>query len=252
MVDTPKEVSKMVLTDPKRSYAEALFELHPTFIPTQALYLDLEGSGGGSEEILSVYWPFLPTDQRFSWLKRTATTEIDLLSINELVQRIGADRAKSVVVFSGGQPSPAEKDRVVDLLGEDPFPDSKWINLHYVLRQCRDIRASIREHRYVWHHTDRSRIRYSLEALEFEFDIVRPPSLRSHNNRYRDLNGQPGEMEVLAIAQRVKAGTAARDEECSLREYCEADVRSMWEITYRCERLLYSREARQSRRRLNS
>lgn len=134
---TPKEVSKMVPTDPKRSYAEALFELHPTFIPTQALYLDLEGSGGGSEEILSVYWPFLPSDKRFSWLKRTATTEIDLLSINELVSGIGADRVKSVVVFSGGQPSPDERDRVIDLLGKDPFPDSEWINLHYVLRQCR-------------------------------------------------------------------------------------------------------------------
>lgn len=102
MVDPPKEVSKMVPTDPKRSYVKALFELHPTVIPTQALCLDLEGSGGGSEEILSVYWPFLPSDQRFSWLKRTATTEIDLLSINELVQRIGADRAKSLDALSFG------------------------------------------------------------------------------------------------------------------------------------------------------
>lgn len=239
-------------TDPKTSYAEALFKLHPTFIPTQALYLDLEGSGEGSEEILSVYWPFLPTNQRFSWLKRTATTEIDLLGINELIQRIGAGRAKWVVVFSAGQPSPAERDRVADLLGKDPFPDAEWVNLHYVLRQSRDIRTSIREHRYVWHHTDQSRVRYSLEALELEFDIVRSTSLRSHNNRYRDLNGQPGEMEVLAIAQRVREGSSAKDEEWSLREYCEADVRNMWEIANTCERLLYSREARQSRRRLNS
>ena len=59
-------------------------------------------------------------------------------------------------------------------------------------------------------------------------------------------------MEVLAIAQRVKEGSAAIDEERSLRDYCEADVRNMWDIAYTCERLLYSREERQSRRRLHS
>ena len=178
--------------DPKSSYAEVLFKLHPTFLPTQALYIDLEGRQKGSEDILSVYWPFLAGSQRFSWLRRTTTIEIDVRNFDDLVQRIGADRAKWIVVFSAGQPSPQELDRVVDLLGKDPFPDSEWINLHYVLRNCRNIRTSISEHRYVWYHTDKSQTRLSLEALELEFDLSRPIGLRAHSNCYRDLNGEPG------------------------------------------------------------
>lgn len=187
----------MTPDDPKRSFAEKLFELHPTLLPTQALYLDLEGSGGGPEEILSLYWPRLPGQQRFSWLVRAPSSEIDQGGFRDLIEKIGAESPKWIVVFSGGQASPDERVRVVDLLGQDPFPESEWINLHYALRRCRDMRLAIREHRYVWNTGNRTLVGYSLEALEWEFGIERPRNLRGNNNGYRDLNGDAGEWRHL-------------------------------------------------------
>jgi len=44
----------------------------------------------------------------------------------------------------------------------------------------------------------------------------------------------------------TREGSASEKETRSLREYCESDVRSMFEIAHTCERLIYSREERQS------
>jgi hypothetical protein len=170
----------------------------------------------------------------------------------ELMQSIKAARTKWIVVFSAGQESPDERDRVVDLLGEDPFPNSDWINLHYALVNCREIKASIRDHRYVWFQNDRTRTRYSLEALEREFSIVRPRSLRSHSYCYLDLEGETGDMEVLALARSVRDGSASEAEELSLKGYCTADVKNMFEIAYSAEQQLYSSAERRLRRRLYS
>lgn len=235
-----------------KTYADSLFRFYATFLPTQALYLDLEGGGGGTEEILSVYWPFLPGPQRFSWIRRTSTAAIDSIMFNGLMHQMGVKNPRWVVVFSGGQALPDERDRVADLLGDDPFPDADWINLHYVLRNCREIKTSIREHRYVWFQRDRTRTRYSLEALELEFGLTRPSRIRAHSNCYSDLNGENGEMEILSIAQRVKNGSANEDEAQSLREYCEADVVNMFKISLACERMLFSRDDRVLRRRMYS
>ena len=239
------------LLDPKIEFAETLFNLYPTFIPTQALYLDLEGNGSGSEDILSFFWPVLPGDQRFSWIQRSDSSTIDVAKFEAQIKLIGAARAKWIVVFSGGQKLPDERERLVALLGKDPFPASDWINLHYAVRECRGIKSSIRENRNVWYEKDRSRVRYSLEALEWEFGIERPIELRSHSYRYRDLGGEPGLMEVLVSVQQANAGLSTEEEEMYLRKYCEADVNSMYEIAYTCEQLLFPPSERQQRRRLN-
>ena len=237
---------------PKSSYAETLFGLYPTLLPTQALYLDLEGSGNGQEDVLSLYWPYVAGHQRFSWLIRSGSSEIGPGEFRDLVQKIGAERSKWIVVFSNGQASPGERVRIADLLGQDPFPESEWVNLHYALRRSRDMKTSIREHRHVWNTRNRSLVGYSLESLEWEFDIVRPRNLRGHNNGYRDLNGASGEMEVLATTAKVIEGSATEDEEVSLRRYCEADVRNMYQIARSCEKLLFSSREQRMRRRLYS
>lgn len=236
------------MTDSRIQFAETLFDLHPDFIPTQALYLDLEGRKNGSEDIVSMYWPVLPGAERFSWIKRSQTSDIGVNEMELHVQSIKATDAKWIVVYSGGQELPDERSRVVDLLGHDPFPNSGWINLLYVVQQCREMRRSITEHRNVWHGADRIQVRNSLEALEWEFGIERPINIRSHSNCYRDLNGNRGEMQVLATAQRLISGSGTEEEEQSLREYCEADVRSMFEIAYTAEKLLFTQSERRSRR----
>jgi len=217
--------------DPKAQFAEVLFGIYPEFIPTQALYLDLEGRGGGQQDILSFYWPLLSGSARFSWLRRTNASGIDLTSLEVHLEEIDAAETKWVVVYSAGQKLPDERDRVIDMFGEDPFAESEWINLLHVVQRSAEIRRSIREHGYVWYGNDKSRIRNSLEALEWEFGIKRPASLRSHSYRYKDLNGQAGSMEVLSTARRSIDGSANEGDETALRAYCEADVKNMFEIS---------------------
>ena len=238
------------MTDAIKRFAETLFGLCPDFIPTQALYIDLEGRQSGSEDILSFYRPALPGSTRFSWMTRSETSGLDLKGMEAHLDSIGLNNPKWIVVYSAGQSSPDERSRVIDLLGQDPFPDSEWINLLHIVQQCTEIKRSIRDHRHVWYGTDQIRVRYSLEALEWEFGIERPIELRSHSNRYRDLDGASGQMEVLSIATRFIQGTASEDEELCLRRYCESDVRSMYEISYACEQVLFNKIERSIRRRV--
>jgi hypothetical protein len=58
------------------------------------------------------------------------------------------------------------------------------------------------------------------------------------------LDGGSGQMEVLAMAQRSTSATATEEEERLLREYCEADVKSMFEVGYASEQLLFTRSER--------
>ena len=240
------------MLDANLKFAETLFGIHPDFIPTQALYLDLEGRQHGSEDILSFFWPVLPGEQRFSWITRTNSSNIDLADVETHLQSIGATRPQWIAVYSGGGQFPDEQVRLAEVLGRDPFPESKWINLLFVVQQCDEIKKSITEHRNVWYGADRIQVRNSLEALEWEFGIERSINLRSHSNRYSDLSGEAGLMEVLATAQRSISGMATKEDEENLRKYCEADVKNMYEIAYTCEQLLFSRNQRRSRRRLYS
>jgi len=231
-------------------FAETLFNLWPTFIPTQALYLDLEGQGQGSEDILSIYWPGLLSPERFSWIKRSELSKINLVRFEKHIRSIGAAGARWIVVYSGGQEYPEEKERLVELLGKDPFPNGAWINLLHVVQQCQEIKSSIRASRNVWYGRDQSRVRYSLEALEWEFGIERPISIRGHNNRYKDLDGGSGNMEVLSTSKRSVTGEATDDENSLLRAYCEADVKNMFTISYACEQFLFSKDQRRARRKV--
>ena len=240
----------MQVEDPQKQFAETLFSLHPEFLPTQGLYLDLEGNGSGSEHIVSFYWPTLRSGKRFSWLKKSGEANIGPAEMKTHLDSIGASRARWIVVYSAGQESPDERERLIGLLGGDPFPKSSWINLLYVVQQRKDMKRSITEHRNVWYGADRIQVRNSLEALEWEFGIERPINIRSHSNCYRDLDGGHGDMQVLATAQRSISESATEEEEQSLREYCEADVRSMFEIAYTSEKLLFSQSERQYRRRV--
>ena len=239
-----------LMSDPNRNFSETLFRLYPDFIPTQALYIDLEGRKRGSEDILSFYRPALPGSVRFSWITRSESDGIDLNAMKAHLDSIGVTAPKWVVVYSAGQSSPDERSRVTDLLGQDPFPDSEWINLLHIVQQCPEIKRSIRDHRHGWYGTDQIRVRYSLEALEWEFGIERPIELRSHSNRYRDLNGASGQMEVLSIANRLIQGTASEDEELCLKGYCELDVRSMYEISYASEQVFFNKIERSVRRKV--
>ena len=238
--------------DPKTRFAEVLFGIYPEFLPTQALYLDLEGRNSGQQDILSFYWPVLPGSKRFSWIRRTNASEIDLTYVEAHLEEIGAAGAKWVVVYSAGQKLPDERDRVIEMFGQDPFPDSEWINLLHVVQRCTEIRRSIREHGYAWFEKDKTRIRNSLEALEWEFGIKRPVSLRSHSYRYKDLDGGAGSMEVLSTAKRSIEGTADEENETALRAYCEADVKNLFEISSASEHLVFARHERRVRRHLYS
>lgn len=238
--------------DSKKLFARQLFDSYPDFVPTQALYIDLEGRKNGSEDILSMYWPVLRGSKRFSWFKQADSTGINSRDLETYLQSNRRTSVDSIVVYSGGQESPDERTRLTELLGDDPFPNSTWVNLLHVVQQCRGIKASIREHRNVWYGKDQIRVRYSLEALEWEFEIERPVNVRSHSNRYKDLNGEFGQMKVLTIAKRSISGSATREEERSLRKYCEADVKNMFEISYASERIMFSKNERRDRRRLRS
>jgi hypothetical protein len=231
-----------------KRFAETLFDLHPDFIPTQALYLDLEGRQHGSEDILSIYWPMLSRTKRFSWIKRTGSSSIGAVESGAHLQSLGASNARWVVVYSAGKDSPDERSRLVDLLGRDPFPDSTWINLLHVVQKCREIKHSITKHRNVWYGADRKQVRKSLEALEWEFGIHRPVNIRSHSNRYRDRDGESGQMEVLTISRRCIDGKASEDEQMALLDYCTADVKNMYEVSRACERLQFSKTRMQERR----
>ena len=210
--------------------------------------MDLEGRKRGSEDIVSFYRPALSGPVRFSWITRPETSGIDLNAVKAHLDSIGMIDPKWIVVYSAGQSSPDERLRVIDLLGQDPFPDSEWINLLHIVQQCPEIKRLIRDHRHVWYGTDQIRVRYSLEALEWEFGIERPIELRSHSNRYRDLDGAAGNMEVLSVANRLIQGTASEDEEICLRGYCESDVKSMYEISYASEQILLNKIERSIQR----
>ena len=231
------------------NFAEMLYQLFPDFIPTRTLYIDLEGRQSGSEDILSLYWPAVAGNRRFSWLKRNASSGIQLEDFYSILDRIGANKPRWVMVFSAGKEEPDEQVRLNHLFGRNVFPGSRWVNLHHVVQKSRALKLCIREHRNVWHCSDKKRVRYSLEALEWEFGIIRPTHIRGHNNCYQDQDGKPGLMQVLSSAKKSIEGSASQTEEKYLQDYCKSDVRNMFLISAACERALFTRGDRKSRRR---
>ena len=67
--------------------------------------------------------------------------------------------------------------------------------------------------------------------------------------RARYVGGGPGDMKALSAASKLINGKATELESEWLREYCQADVRNMFEIAYASEQLLFNRIERRDRRR---
>ena len=68
-------------------------------------------------------------------------------------------------------------------------------------------------------------------------------------DNHRQKRGDPGHMRVLSTASKLISGKATEPEQ-GLREYCEADVKDMYEIATTYERILYLRTERRERRRI--
>lgn len=92
------------MPDAMREFAKTLFQVYPDFIPTQALYLDLEGRQNGSEDVLSLYWPVLPGSWRFSWVKRSDSTEINLEETAAHLRSVGAKTRGGQSCIQQGDP----------------------------------------------------------------------------------------------------------------------------------------------------
>jgi hypothetical protein len=150
---------------------------------------------------------------------------------------LGCDmgRLEWAVVFSGGVLISDEQTRFEQLFGPRALPSVEWINLHKVLRTSTETKRHIRESRNVWF-TGEKRVRYSLEALEREFNIPRPPEIRSHSNSYRDRKA--GGMNVLASIAAVNSGRADDNTKNALFRYCVQDVRSMFDISRDSQKIL--------------
>jgi hypothetical protein len=232
------------LNPAQTAFAQKLFELYPTFLPTRSLYLDLEGSGRGIESIASFYWPRNPASSRFTWAVRSTTKPLDTDHFQTAVRALGlaGTEPRWVVVYSQGKYLSDERKRVVDLLGADPWPEAEWVNLLHAFQECREMTDLIRENRNVKYFSDKTQIRRSLESLEWEFGIIRPPSIRSHNNQYSD--GEIGEIRVLDLATKYISGSANQTQANTLGYYCRQDVESMQLIARRCERGLWTSKQR--------
>lgn len=219
-------------------FANRLYAVWPGFRPTQALYLDFEGSGS-DERILSLFWPHLPKRDRFRMLWRGWNDlGMDQRGLAEVLDRLTCNHTTVpwIVVFSGGQPIPDEQLRFKRQFGDTWFPNAEWINLHWLLRNCQAMRSQVRQTAWAHHRSDRKQTRLSLENLEYEFGIVRPVSLRSHTNIYAD--GMAGAMSPLESEQNAYVGDGEDSEEFELLEgYCYQDVESMFRIARRCARL---------------
>ena len=107
------------MTDTQESrmdFTEQLFEYHPGFQPGESLYLDLEGSGDGNEEICSFYWQ--KAAKPFEWEVRDP--ELDMINPFKLVLvphhlGIDPDQLKWITVFSPGMEEPEERARFENL-----------------------------------------------------------------------------------------------------------------------------------------
>jgi hypothetical protein len=222
------------------AFGRKLFEVYPEFLPTRSLYVDLEGSGSGNEQVVSIFWPQNPSRTRFEWAVARPSEVIDRKVVNSLIDNLGADieNINSVVVYSAGREDPDERTRLIDLLDYDPWPNATWVNLLYVTQLCTEMRRAIRAHRNVVFHSDRTQVRRSLEALEWEFGIFRTPEIRGHNNIYSD--GISGDMHPLQSASDYAAGLLGEEEMEWFEAYCRQDVESMFKISRKCDRALHT------------
>lgn len=221
------------------SFAQELFDQYPDLAPTRSLYLDLEGSGGGTdddsdkgtESVLTVCWPQKGEPDRYKRIRRPSKSQpMTLQQLNDTLDELSINRAQlnHIVVFSGGMEEPDEKKRFEKVFGENIFGNSEWVNLHRVLRETPQMKRAIRQSRWVWL-TSRRSAHYCLEALEHEFNFRRPVNTRAHSNSYAD--GNPGTIYALKLANSWVDGSASVDDIRLLELYTRQDVEGMFRIT---------------------
>lgn len=216
-------------------YAENLFATWPEFLPTRALYLDLEGGGSGNEQILSLYSPRLAGSDRFAMLWRgSSDLSMDTNSLTRALRKLAVNQnsLKWVVVFSGGQLAPTEKTRFESVFGEQWFPQANWVNLHYPMRKSRKVKKAVRDTRWAVRKKDKIRVPYSLENLEYQFGYVRQPELRAHENIYADRS--PGLCKILEFEQAAFQAKSEMKGYEVIAEYCSWDVQTMFRIARWC------------------
>jgi hypothetical protein len=221
------------------SFSQELFHQHPDLIPTRSLYLDLEGSGGGTdddsdkgtESVLTVCWPQKGESDRYKRIRRPSRSQpMTQQQLVDVLDELSINRAKlnHIVVFSGGMEEPGEKKRFEKVFGKNIFGNSEWVNLHTVLRKTKQMKLAIRDSRWVWL-TGKTSAHYCLEALEHEFNFRRPVNTRAHSNSYAD--GNPGMIYALKLANSWVDGSATVDDIRLLELYTRQDVEGMFRIT---------------------
>ncbi len=235
--------STPVLSPGCQEFATELFSQYPDLSSTKALYLDLEGSGlgtdavPGTEYVLTMCWPQRGHPARYQRIRRPSLSE-DMTGrqLNAALRAFGMNltELKHVVVFSGGLGEPDEKIRFEKVFGEGSLGNPNWVNLHALVRRSPQMKRDIRDSRWVWFHRDRTRTRYSLEAVEHEFGIRRPVRARAHTNRYRD--EIPGAARPLELARAWMNGSASDEDIAQLMDYTRQDVESMFKLTQMCQR----------------
>jgi len=226
------------LEEAKSQFAETLFKDYKNFIPTQAVYLDIEG-----EMAINFFYPMLKGEDRFKFLFPE--------NIRQRSEHLLPSGVDTIVIFSGGgYDDPDEKQKLIQMLGNHIFAGINWVNLHAVLRNKNNkkIKKLIRDSRYCRFHSEK-RIRYSLENLEHVFGLTRDISIRSHNHCYKDLGGGRGEMQILSTIQRYKTKKSSSVEIEKMKAYCKKDVESMFKITSVSEKRKFTKKQRYERRR---
>ena len=219
-------------------FGNTLFEIYPEFITTRSLYIDFEGTGS-DEYILSLFWPQLKKVDRFNFLWRGDKSRlITHQSINKILRNMNFNIKilNSVVVFSVGDENPEEKDRFSNVLSKSDLNFYPWVNLHYVLKNSRETRSFIRKTAWAKYYKDQSRIRSSLENLEYQFGKIRYPELRSASNIYGD--GKEGMMEILTRENELYKSNLQITSDPYILEYCRYDVESMFFISRKSQKLL--------------
>ena len=228
-----------------QSFSDELFEQYEDLKPTESLYIDLEGSGAGNEDdpskgneyLMTMCWPQKGSPDRFQRIRRPSlAVEMNVKQLKDTLDSIDVNlkKLKHLIVFSGGREDPEEKLRVEKIFGEEVFRNCEWINLHAVLRSDWKMKRAIRERKWVWHCKDQRRVRYSLEALEYEFGVHRSRDLRAHSNCYSD---GPGTLHALKLARAWVNGSGSDHDTNLLMRYTRQDVEGMFRIAKKCHEL---------------
>jgi hypothetical protein len=228
-------------------YGQLLFDTFENFLPTRSLYVDFEGSGSGTEDIFTLYWPQNSGEFRTAFvIRRPQENAPTIKDLRVACEQLDVEplEVKHIVVFSGGPVVPDEMIRFEEVFGEGWTTPEQWINLHALLRDSQRMKRAIRQRRFVWH-TGETRTRYSLEALEREFRIIRPGELRSRSNSYSD--SSVGSFSPLELSRLWVDGSIDEEDLGQLKTYCRYDVESMFKISRECEKLIFSKRERARR-----